>query len=304
MLEAVELPKFPGKIRDKMARSLSPAYQIDPVPTPLVVERKAVARDSGQEKTPLLEDALPANGDFYTRLAPETVRAVEDDSIPESAVSGRHLTLTNAYILVILRVIGTAIFATPGLILKSAGSIGLSMLLWVFGAILAATDLVVWLEYGCMLPRSGGHKVYLEFTYPHPGFLASTLVAVQSVLLRSSVGSCVVFGKYMLFAFDIEQTDFRLEALSSGLMVTVAIIHGCFHKFGVWLQDLIGWAKVFMIIIIALIGMYVVVFSQHGHHADTPDTNILNCEVFWKNSDWALAGISAALFKVTYAHAA
>lgn len=262
-------------------------------------------RDPGNETNPLLEDALPVGGDSYTGLSQETVRAVEHDSTtdPESAISGRHLTLTSAYVLVISRVIGSAIFATPGLIMKSTGSIGLSMLLWVFGAALAATDLVVWLEYGCMLPRSGGHKVYLEFTYGRPRFLTSTLVAVQAVLLTFSVGSCVIFGEYTLFALGIEGTGLRRKALSSALLIAVVVIHGCFHRFGVWLQDIIGWLKVFMIMVIAIVGVYVVAFPYHGRLTDTPGTSILDWGTFWRGSDWGLAAISAAMFKVNYAYA-
>jgi len=79
--------------------------------------------------------------------------------------------------LVISRVIGSGIFATPGVLVKDVGSVGLSMALWTLGAIIAACGLAISLEYGCMLPRSGGEKVYLEFTYRKPRFLASTLVA-------------------------------------------------------------------------------------------------------------------------------
>lgn len=230
----------------------------------------------------------------------------EQSPLINRASIGRHLTPTNAYILVISRIIGTAIFATPGLIVKSAGSVGLSLLLWLSGAILAATDLVVWLEYGCMLPRSGGHKVYLEYTYRHPRFLASTLVAVQSVLLSFSAGNCVIFGDYTLFALGVEPTDFRRKALSSGLLLAVVAIHGCFHRLGVWLQDVMGWMKVFMILLIAVIGMYVVAFpqQQHGHPGDSPPgTSILNWETFWANSDWGMAALSSAMFKVNYAYA-
>ena len=258
--------------------------------------------DNGHETSPLIEDALPAGGDAYTGISPDTVHAVEDHDMPEES-SGRHLTLSSAYILVISRVIGSAIFATNGPIMKSTGSIGLSLLLWAFGAGIAATDLVVWLEYGCMLPRSGGHKVYLEVTYPRPRYFAMTLVAIHSVFLTFSVGSCVIFGDYMLFALGIESTGFLRKALPSALLIAVVIIHGCFHRFGVWLQDIIGWTKVFMIMVIGFVGVYVVAFPQHGRLADTPGSSILDWDTFWRGSDWGVAAVSTAMFKVNYAYA-
>lgn len=80
------------------------------------------------------------------------------DSLPGSS-PGKSLTWTSAYILVISRVIGSGIFATPGSIVKSAGSIGLTLVVWLIGTILAACGMAISMEYGCMLPRSGGDKV-------------------------------------------------------------------------------------------------------------------------------------------------
>jgi amino acid permease len=103
----------------------------------------------------------------------------------------------SAYILAISRVIGSGIFAVPGVVLKSAGSVGVSLTLWVLGAVVTACGLAVSLEYGCMLPRSGVEKVYLEFTYLWPHFLASILVAAQAVLLGFTASNCIIFSQYV-----------------------------------------------------------------------------------------------------------
>lgn len=87
-------------------------------------------------------------------------RAVENDVVPETSVVGRNLGWGGAFILVISRVIGSGIFATPGTIVKETGSIGLSLTLWIVGAVISWFGLAIALEYGCMLPRSGG-KVFL-----------------------------------------------------------------------------------------------------------------------------------------------
>lgn len=78
---------------------------------------------------------------------------------------GENLTWTSAYILVVSRVIGSGIFATPGSIVKSAGSIGLTLVVWLLGTILAACGMAISMEYGCMLPRSGGDKVNLDLRW-------------------------------------------------------------------------------------------------------------------------------------------
>lgn len=40
------------------------------------------------------------------------------------------------------------IFATPSVILKSAGSVGMALTMWLLGAVVAAAGSAVYLEYG------------------------------------------------------------------------------------------------------------------------------------------------------------
>src|SRR5688572_1445969 len=133
---------------------------------------------------------------------PRPSRAVEDDVLPETSALGRTLTWRSCFILVISRVIGSGIFATPGTIIREVGSPGLSLLLWLVGGVVAACSLAVSLEYGSMLPRSGGEKVYLEFTYRRPRFLASIVIAVHALLLGLTASNCIIFSQYVLFALD------------------------------------------------------------------------------------------------------
>ena len=106
-------------------------------------------RPKGQdgEDEPLLlsrpssEDGSIKSRDSSERTAVEDVeapidpsvaqdRSVESDVLPETAVLGRNLGWSSAYILIISRVIGSGIFATPGAITRGVGSVGLSLLLW------------------------------------------------------------------------------------------------------------------------------------------------------------------------------
>ncbi|KAF7931151.1 uncharacterized protein EAE97_009360 [Botrytis byssoidea] len=234
-------------------------------------------------------------------------RQIEDDTIPETSTLGRNLSWSSAYILVISRVIGSGIFATPGSILKTTGSIGLALLLWVAGSILAWLGLQISLEYGCMLPRSGGEKVYLEFTYPRPRFLASTLVAVQAVLLGFTASNCIVFGEYVLFAFGIEGTELGQKAIALGLLTWITIVHGCFLKTGIWIQNFLGWIKVGLILFMALTGIFVVVFGvklpEIGPEVPTLSREGFSWDGLWTGSNWHWGTLTTAVFKVSYSYA-
>jgi len=72
-------------------------------------------------------DPDPESGSDQDTLLDQTV---ENDVIPETSVLGRNLGWSSAYILIISRVIGSGIFATPGSIYRSVGSIGITLVLW------------------------------------------------------------------------------------------------------------------------------------------------------------------------------
>jgi amino acid transporter len=233
----------------------------------------------------------------------QSIRSVEDDVFPETAIVGRTIGWGSAYILVISRVIGSGIFAMPGTIVKSVGSPGLALILWVTGAFVAWCGLAITLEYGCMLPRSGGEKVYLEYTFRRPRFLASTLIAVQAVLLGFTASNCIVFAKYILFALKLEPTDAATKGLAIGLLTAITIVHGCFYKSGIWIQNVLGWAKVILIIFMIATGFFVIVLRTEG----TPSSHKIDLGLaaggLWTGSEWSWSILSTAFFKISYSYA-
>lgn len=112
-------------------------------------------------------------------------RQIEQHGTTSNAL-GRHLGLFSTTLLVIGRIIGNGIFSTPGAITKGVGSVGAALLLWTLGLFISFAGLMVWLELGCMIPRSGGEKVYLEAAYQRPKLLATTVFAFQAILLGFS----------------------------------------------------------------------------------------------------------------------
>ena len=89
--------------------------------------------------------------------------------------------------------IGTGIFSTPSSVIAGVGSVAAALLLWILGLAISFCGLFVWFEFGCLFPRSGGEKVYLEAAYPRPRYLATTLFAINAVLLNSTgkfFGAC------------------------------------------------------------------------------------------------------------------
>lgn len=105
-----------------------------------------MAASNASDREPLLKRSPPSSSGSYkcngsygsgfhaSEEAPEQEplldRSVENDVLPETSVFGRNLGWSSAYILIISRVIGSGIFATPGAIVRSVGSVGITLVLW------------------------------------------------------------------------------------------------------------------------------------------------------------------------------
>lgn len=77
-------------------------------------------------------------------------------------------------------------------ILNRAGSIGLALIIWFIGFIMAASGFSVYLELASYFPnRSGSEVVYLEQAYPRPKHFFPVTFAVQSVILSFSSSNAV-----------------------------------------------------------------------------------------------------------------
>lgn len=150
--------------------------------------------------------------------------------------------------------------------------------------------------------------MYLEYTYPRPRFLASTLIAVQAVVLGFTASNCIIFAKYTLFALNIEPTDLQHKALAVGLLTAITIIHGCFLRTGIVIQNALGWVKIFLIGAMSLTGLWVILlqFFGNSHQVTRPGSSshyLHSWDSMWEGSNWSWGLLSTSLFKVFYSYA-
>ena len=75
--------------------------------------------------------------------------------------------------LIVNRSVGSGIFATPAKVIQGTNSIGVSLIFWTLGGLIALCGTLVWIEFGLSIPRehvdgkeravprSGGEKNYV-----------------------------------------------------------------------------------------------------------------------------------------------
>ncbi|KKZ61967.1 hypothetical protein EMCG_03524 [[Emmonsia] crescens] len=172
----------------------------------------------------------------------------------QTSSSRRQIGLTSAVFLIFNRMIGTGIFATPSSIFALSGSVGLSLVIWVVGMIIAAAGMAVYIEFGTGLPRNGGEKNYLEYVFRKPRFLTSCLYTGYVVLLGWAGSNSVIFGEYILHAAQIEVNRWNQRGIGLACITAAFLIHGLALKWGLRLQNVLGVIKLLVIIVIVVAG--------------------------------------------------
>ncbi|PFH62036.1 hypothetical protein XA68_15359 [Ophiocordyceps unilateralis] len=168
----------------------------------------------------------------------------------------RQIGIFSASLLIFNRTIGTAIFATPATILSLSGSIGLSLMLWLTGMVIALAGTAVYMELGTGLPRNGGEKNYLEYVYRRPRLLTTSLYTGYVLLLGWAAGNSVIFGEYILHAARVETGRWNQRAIALGCLTAAFLIHGLALKWGIRVQNALGILKIGVILIIIIAPLF------------------------------------------------
>ncbi|KAG5363771.1 High-affinity methionine permease [Yarrowia sp. B02] len=165
------------------------------------------------------------------------------------------LSLTSTALLILNKMIGTGVFSTPSGIYQLTGSVGISLVLWVLGGVLAFTGLSVYLDFGLRIPKSGGEKNYLERVYRKPRFLATVIFGTEIVMTGFSAGNAYAFGKYILYAFGLEEpTDAAVRGVAVLAVSVACILHATAPKLSTKLSNVLGIFKVLVLVLIVFSG--------------------------------------------------
>lgn len=79
---------------------------------------------------------------------------IDTSSVTEQCPEARRqIGVVSASFLIFNRIMGTGIFATPSAILALTGSVGLSLIVWIVGMVIAMAGTAVFLEFGTTIPR-------------------------------------------------------------------------------------------------------------------------------------------------------
>src|SRR5438477_7129853 len=192
----------------------------------------------------------------------------------------RGIGLREGISLNVIEMIGIGPFITIPLIVHAAGG-PQAMLGWIFGAVLAMCDGLVWAELGAALPRAGGSYEYLKEIYgPRSvGRWLSFLYVWQLMMSAplSAASGCVGVAQYAGFIFPSLQKVVAAHNIPWGF--------GASAWGGVGISITIGILVAIFACVLAIVLAY------------------RRVEVVGKISNWLLAGVFGAIAWIIWAGA-
>ncbi|KAJ5168873.1 uncharacterized protein N7482_004467 [Penicillium canariense] len=234
-------------------------------------------------------------------LNSSTVTYQDASGAPVEAASplGYSVDILVGFCLNINQMVGTGIFSTPATILKGVGSVGLSMIYWFIGYLIAQSSQAIYLEYTAYFPsRSGSEVVYLEQAYLKPKYFFPTVFAMKHVIFSFASSNAVVLAEYVFAIGGISYTTWQLKGVAVAAYTLALIVVGSNTKWSLRFVVWFGIVKILTLVLISIIGLVVL-----GGHTKVEDPKI-NWRNAWEGSSEASAyGATNAMIKLIFSYA-
>lgn len=190
-----------------------------------------------------------------------------------------------ATLFIVTYTIGTAIFRVPGEVASNAGSVPISLSLWVLGGVLAFCGALVYAELAVRVPRSGAEYGYMHAAYgPRLAFVFAwtTLFTVPLSIAAVARG----FADYLAVIWPLEEAMRRTAgATAIAIFATISI---CSTPASTRLAGVAAGGKLLAVLALAITG--ITATSDPAPVAAAPP------------SGWHLAQLGTAMVAIHFAY--
>ncbi|KAK3389245.1 amino acid permease-domain-containing protein [Podospora didyma] len=185
--------------------------------------------------------------------------------------------------LIFNRMVGSGVFNSSAVIFPDTQSIGISLLLWLYGSSVAISGAVLYTELGLVVPRyrlgdgkekisvvrSGGELPYINYFMKIPRFLATCLFGMSFIVFGNTSVNSIAFAVAVLQASNAEQTAGKIAGISVALNTFTCLLHSISRKWGIRINNFFGTTKLAMLFLMVLFG-----FIRLGKDRSIAATNL------------------------------
>jgi len=181
----------------------------------------------------------------------------------------RQLTLIPLFCIIVANMVGSGIFTTSGFIMRDVQNPLVMLLCWFIGGVLALTGALCYGELGAMFPEAGGDYVFLRESLGRRISFLSGWISLWVGFSAPIAAVAIAFGNYFNGALP---TEIQNSGMPSILAVSIIVIFTWVHVkgllFGAWMQNVITFAKI--LLILSLVGVGLTWGNGSFQHFDAP----------------------------------
>ena len=204
----------------------------------------------------------------------------------------KSVTTVETTAIVVGMIIGSGIFLKPGVVLKDAGSPGMSLLAWIAGGLITLASALSIAEIASVIPKSGGLYTYMAELY---GDTAAFLLGwVQAVISypASVAAQAIAFATYS--AYFLPMSGLQQKLLGVAALAFILVMNIISTKCGGVIQTFATVGKLVPIAAIIAFGLASGGVPGFSAAAQTPASGagfgVAILGTLWAYDGWITAG--------------
>jgi len=162
------------------------------------------------------------------------------------------------FTLVVGVLIGSGVFISPALVMRSTHDAGISFVLWFVCGLIALGGSLCYVELGCAIKRAGGNYAYIQEAYGDlPAFLCCWTVAFI-VDPAGLAAITLTLGTYVMKPFEqfIEINPWYSKCIAAGVILVIATINCWSVDATTRAQMLFTFAQILSVVFVVCIGIW------------------------------------------------
>uniref|UniRef100_A0AAV2LRK1 Asc-type amino acid transporter 1 n=1 Tax=Knipowitschia caucasica TaxID=637954 RepID=A0AAV2LRK1_KNICA len=256
----------------------------------------AVIRTGWREEAVQKTVSGPAAGTVVGQMEDTEKRRDTDASKGDRVTLKKEIGLLSACAIIIGNIIGSGIFISPKGVLEHAGSVGLSLIVWVLGGGICALGSLCYAELGVTIPKSGGDYSYVTEIF---GGLVGFLLLWSAVLIMYPTTLAVIALTFSNYVLQPAFQNCLPPFIATRLLATICILFltwvNCSSvRWATRIQDVFTVGKLLALFLIIVVGL---VQICRGHY-DALRPSV----AFEFNGDPSVGEIALAFLQASFAY--